>query len=150
MDLSEARRITDEALPWLKWALQLQEWDITLSWQHCSPDDSPNFATKATAQPDPKYKILLIRIDPMEIDSEEDLLETLLHELVHALDSEWELFRRMALQLASESEDAMLHEAYAHAKEQTRFRVEAMLLHGLGLSPRRLIKRAKKHARRTT
>lgn len=144
MDTSEARRLTDEHLPWLIWALQLQKWNISVSLEHIGETRMPGRNYMADCHADPSTHLVTIRIDPEQIDDVDELLKTLRHELFHIFHSEEDTIRRVLGQILSDSQVDATDALFSVLAESIVRRLETFLDQGLRMSPAAMIARIKR------
>lgn len=85
----EVKRIVNDLVKKKKLVskLGLTDWDILIDFGPC---EQPQWAAQCAQ--DPAYKIAHIRIDPALHDKEQDVKESLLHELMHVIVSPVESF----------------------------------------------------------
>ena len=127
MDRSEVKKIVEDHFKFMKWDMQLQKWEIEVSFD--ANDDS-----KAICSAEPNYHRAYINIDPSRHESAEDVVESLKHEMIHVLHCPFETYRKaVAHHLDEESFDA-LDEVFVMASEHTRSNIDNMLRHGYKLS----------------
>lgn len=138
MDKSEMRRVLNDALRPMRTALSLNEWFVNLRVTHLDKSCAQCLA-------DPDYSRATLSFDVEDFDGEKDLLESLLHELLHVMISEFEVYRKAVRPLVdSDAGWAAIEEVYIHACEVTVRRLEDMLTHGVSTTPRRLVTRGRK------
>ena len=130
LDLSRAKDIVDNYLPRIRRMLYLQDWKITIDWRPIPG----GVEARVTCQPG--YQRAKIEIDIGMIETEEQLKETLWHEMFHILHSDFETFRKAAFQhidgAGSCAENAM-DEIWHCAVEHLVRRLENVFEHGLHL-----------------
>ena len=100
MDTSEVKKIINDNIKFIRWALQLQLWDIDLTYDHVREDGDKIYP--ANCQPFPEYRILKIKINPLEEEDEDDVITDLLHEMLHGLTCSFETYRKAVYHLVSE------------------------------------------------
>lgn len=144
MDTSEARRLTDEHLPWLIWALQLQRWKIAVSLEHIGESRMAGRNYIADCKADPSTHSVTIRLDPETIDSEAELLKSLRHELFHVFHAEDDHVRRVLGQHMSQDAFDSIEVLLDVLAESIVRRLEAFLDEGLRMSPATMIDRIKR------
>ena len=144
MDTSEARRLVDQQLPWLIWALQLQRWKITVSLEHIGESrmDGRNFIAECKA--DPSTHLVTIRLDPETIDTEAELLKSLRHELFHVFHAEDDHVRRVVGQHMSREGFDSIEVLLDVLAESIVRRLEAFLDEGLRMSSAGMIDRIRR------
>lgn len=128
MDESKVKEIVDANLKQLCWALQLQKWDIKVSYEHLHEDDVISMA-ECTANP--RHHWAAIVIDPAQHKSEEDVLKSLRHELLHCMASLFETYRKAVGQLLDDKVFDAIDVFFRDASEVTVWRIEQMLDFGL-------------------
>lgn len=144
MDTSEARRLTDEHLPWLIWALQLQKWNITVSLEHIGDSRMKGRQFMGDCYADPSTHLVTIRMDPAQIEDVDELLKTLRHELFHVFHSEEDTIRRVLTQLLSEAQMDAVDALFSVQAESIVRRLETFLDQGLRMSPAAMIARIRR------
>jgi hypothetical protein len=133
MTKREARKIALPALRWLRNAMMLNAWRINIDWVDLEP------LMLGRCRTDARYRIAEIDIDYHAHDTEAHLLTTLRHEMIHIFHAEFKLFELATSHLISKPARESLGEVYGAAQEKTVAAIEAMLEHGLGLTPARMI-----------
>ena len=144
MDTSEARRLTDEHLPWLIWALQLQKWNVTVSMEHIGESRMGGRNFVAECKADPSTHLVTIRLDPEQIDSEAELLKSLRHELFHVFHAEDDHVRRVLGQHMSQDAFDSIDVLLSVLAESIVRRLESFLDKGLRMSPAAMIARVRR------
>lgn len=144
MDTSEARRLTDEHLPWLIWALQLQKWNVTVVLEHIGESRMEDRNFQADCEAEPSRCLATIRLDPAQIKDECDLLETLRHELFHIFHAEHDIIRRVVGQHMSKEGANSIEELLSVSAESIVRRLETFLDQGLRLSTKAMLARVQK------
>jgi hypothetical protein len=132
MDRSEVKRIVEEALEPMATALWVRDWLILP--EYGAIEDGKCGFCKA----DPAYMKATIRLDPAQLDDEDDVLRTLRHEILHIVHGEFAVYMNMMLCAVKEKDWRMKDvedRAYTLACERTVARLER-LLDGLGQTPR--------------
>jgi hypothetical protein len=119
--------------------MQMNHWQVDLC---VEPIDKPK--TCATFTADPKYQQIALTFDPAKIDTEEDALKVLRHEMIHGLLAEFNLLYDAMERVAPRDEMTLLDTIYHHSLERSVVSIERMLDSGLGLSGMAFIQRAKK------
>lgn len=133
----KAREIVRADSPWLKWAMGLASWTVNIEYIGLPA------GTIARCNVDASYDIADIEIDPEQHNTRADILDSLRHELAHALHSEYGVLECAIGNITSDRERAILEVIESAAREKTVLAIEAMLDRGLGLSPAKMIRRAK-------
>jgi hypothetical protein len=101
-------------------SLGLEGWEIRLFFGQPEQADQV-----ASCDADPSYQVATITLDPARAESEEDLLDSLLHELAHVVHAPFELFWRLALvDVPDGPRREQLKELWLHCCEQTRLIVQ--------------------------
>lgn len=148
MDRTEAKKIFDDELKKLRWAMGLQDVDFEVYWGHIEggvkSQVTDGQSIKGRCIADHCYLRAQIEIDENEHEDADDLRETLRHEMIHVLLMELELFRRQALSQLSDSACDALDYAWSHGIERTVGRIERMLDQGLGLTATKMIELSRK------
>lgn len=144
MTKEQTRKIIKANLGWLQWAFQLQEYTITFSVGRL--DEKGDTWTKGIAVVNHKYRSVVIKIDPEHANDEEDLLETLRHEMIHGLLSSMSAFVSQAETEVPKKVKVLLGEWGDYAIEEATFRFEQMLTR-LGLDTLNLVKLSKIQAK---
>ena len=134
MDESKVRAIVIEAAETMQVNLALREWDIRHYAEKC-----PNDSFTAQCRINTPYHRAFIWIDPAGHEAEDDVLDSLRHELLHLVGAEWEVYATMIMAGVEDSETMQRVEdrACTLASERTVSKLEKML-DGLGVTPRRL------------
>lgn len=125
MDHSKVREIVNAHIKQMRWALQLQDWQIDVTHVHLDGD------AIGDCRPEPTYRRAYIRIDSDKCDDVNEVLETLRHEMLHIFDAEMETYRKAVSQLISDETFNAIDEFFRQAVEGMVHRVERMLDHGL-------------------
>lgn len=143
MDRSKVEAIVQEHGPNIANALGLGRWSYVWT---IGPINTPVVSTgessPACCQTDPTYERHRIWIDPENHDDEDDVLESIRHEILHVFDSPFVLYRRTAREaIGGSNHDAWdsLEDIDLHAREQLVLSLERML-DAWGLTPRALSK----------
>lgn len=144
---SEARAIVDEHLPWLRWALCLQDWRIEVDYGLVDKESPAGVRFCAVTRCDNAYRKAYVTINEEMVDDEDDLLETLRHELLHVVHADFELYRATMIQQARDREQAegLDLELFTHACERLVGNIERILDHGLGLGVKSMMELSRKH-----
>lgn len=142
METLDVKKILRDHLEWLRWALQLQDWEITTSVEAVD-------AGSAECIWQPNYMRCHITFDPGDHSTEKEVLEALVHELSHGLIIQHLVFRDVVNELITDSVTrSAVRAVWTNATEVSVERIKRMLVSGLGLGPKELIARAKKQAKR--
>lgn len=125
LDHSTVRNIVNAHIKKMRWALQLQDWSIDVSYGHLEN------GTRGECQLHVRHRKAAIRIDSDDCDDEQVVLKTLRHELLHVFDAEMEVYRNAVRHLlAPETFDA-IDELFLYAAERLVGSLERMLEDGL-------------------
>ena len=135
MDKREVEQILAEALPKMRAALALDDWEIV---RRVEPLDSDAMAA-CTVEPDRLRAV--IEFDPGAHDDREDLLDSLLHELCHIMHGTFDIFEKQVNAVVQD--DAVRGALAVTARmgaEGTVARLVRLITVGLGLSPEDLLR----------
>lgn len=139
MDKSEIREVLNESLRPMRAALNLSDWYVDFKLE------SMEGSYIAECVADPNYSRVRLTFDHDAYKNATDLLESLLHEYLHVMLARYELYRKAVRPLIDEESVWMsLEEVFINASEESVRRIEDLLRHGVGTTPRRLITRGKK------
>lgn len=133
MDESRVKEIVDKNIGHLKRAVQLQQWECDVR------REAIGNKVPAQCQPMPGYRQAIIKLDSAELDDEEDLMDSLRHELLHCMISSFETYRKGVGELIDGTTFNALDVMFKRACEETVGNIERMLDHGLGLTPKKMI-----------
>lgn len=125
MDHSKVVEIVNANIKQMRWAMQLQDWTINLTY---GPLEAGN---AGTCMADPKRCRAEIEIDPAALKDEAAVLDTLRHELLHILHAGYETYRSAVSHLLSADVFRTLDEVMSLGSESLVARLERMLDHGL-------------------
>lgn len=125
MDQSKVKELVNANIKQMRWALQLQDWNIDVT---CGPLEAN---CGGTCKSDPKRQRACIEINPAAHEDEVDVVTTLRHELLHVLHADFETYRKAVSQLVDSSTFNAIDEFFSHAAESLVARLERMLDHGL-------------------
>ena len=139
MTPKKAKRICDEWLPIFRWALQLQKWSFKIRYERMTAD-SPDDTKAGDVVSDTQYRTVLIRLDPGACDSKKELLDFLLHEMIHVFHAEIGPLGDCLDAMCSAPEKEVLVNLLAEVKEGVVRRVLNMLTFGLGISHKQMKK----------
>lgn len=149
MNQRQAKRLFKKHLPHLRWAMQLQDWDVTAVWGPMEPvDGASRWSPIAVCTTDPKYRRATIELDHNQLESEQHLLEVLLHELAHVIHADLQTYRRCVMEHVSGKAFEALDIVYQHTVERIVWNIEQMLKNGLGLTPAAMMDTAERHWRK--
>ncbi len=133
MSEAEVRKIVDENIRPLREALQLHGWFFRLRY---STSTGKNRATCAS---DPQRHEATITFNPGELVDEKDVLNVLLHELLHVYHAEFYLYwEAVKASVSGEVFDAM-QPSYDNACEHLVEQVLCFFEHTLRTTPKKLI-----------
>ena len=139
MDTSHMRRIVDEHIAWLRWALGLSDWKIVVKY---APIESPRGSTvPACCRLDPPYRSACITLDPASTDDEEEVLRNLVHELLHVVLSPTDLFKDAVRQAVSVEDMQILYPVWHDSVERCIANLERFFKVA-GLDAKELVARA--------
>ena len=138
MKKAEARRLLKTSMKWLRAAMMLGSWRINLEWVELPP------GSLARVRTDARYQIADIEIDASQHEDEEHLLSTVRHELAHIFHADFKTYELTAAHHMSDPVRNSLEEVFDFAQEKTVTAIEAMLEHGLGLTPKKMISLARR------
>ncbi len=125
LDHSYVRNVVNANIKKMRWAMQLQDWQIDVTYLHLDGD------AVADCRPEPTYRKAYIRIDNDKCADTEDVLETLRHEMLHIFDADMETYRKAVAQLVPDDVFNALDEFFKQAVEGMVSRLERMLDDGL-------------------
>lgn len=125
LDHSQVRSIVNANIEKMRWALQLQDWQIGVV--YVALEES----TRAECRLQVGHKKAEIRIDCDQCDDEPDVLRVLRHELLHVYDADMELYRAAVRHLLGGEAFDAVDEVFLHAAERLVGSIERMLDHGL-------------------
>ncbi len=133
MSEAEVRAIIDENICDLRAALGVHEWSIDVGYS-TSPGGSV-----ATCTADPKRHRATLVFNPGEFDDESEVLQFLLHELLHLYNAEVHLYSDAVHPLVSEREFATLEVFRTNATEHIVHCIECLLKHTFNKTAKKLI-----------
>lgn len=143
MDRSKLRAFVNKHIKWVRWALQLQEWQVDISIEVSEKDCAAACDTKSM------YRKVDLTFDPEKTHSQEQAFSNLRHEMLHVLLAEFDLLFEAIKRVAPASELEILDVLYHNAHERAIGNIERMLDMGLGLDGMKLIERARQVAKET-
>lgn len=112
MNLKEAKSIINESfIGWLRWALDLQSWEVNIIWR-----DLPR-GVLGKCEADSRYKRADISVDARKHDSEEEIQDTVRHEMLHVVGAHFETYRRALCPIVGEKQWKILEEIWRDANE---------------------------------
>ena len=132
MDRSEVRAIVETNLDRIRTALNLHDWFIGINY---GPTDNPNWAASCDRSGG-DYQRASIVIDPHMHDTPEDVLKTLVHELLHLALAPLDVYRDAISSFAPSEADGMEQRVWTHAIEQAVTRLERGVARNLWESPK--------------
>jgi hypothetical protein len=133
VDASKCREIVDAHILAMMRQLGVQAWRVSVLYEPAG--DNPNWvASCATNLP---YQRATIRINPHMAESEEDVLDSLRHELIHVLLAPLDAYRDLVTSNieSGSSMDAAESRAWTQAIETCVLAVERIFDWGLDLKP---------------
>ena len=132
MDKSKVKEIVDANILKMMCQLGVQAWKIGVFYE---PAGDPNWVASCSRQL--PYQSATIRIDPQMAESEEDVLDSLRHELIHVLLAPLDAYRDLVTSnIESESPmDTAEDRAWTLAIESCVLAVERIFDWGLDLKP---------------
>lgn len=134
MKRKKLKKIVNKHIDFMLWDMQLNDWDIAVEYGNASVGlrerEGGGYAACVSMQPE--YEKALITLDPDYHHSEKDVLESLRHELIHLLHSDFALYRDTVGEFIERDSAAWsaCDLAYQTACEKTALRIERMLDHG--------------------
>lgn len=128
MDHEEIEAFVEHWAARLQAVYGLQHWDITFE-----VDSDPDADCKAQVTLDQPYERATITLFSEQLDSEDEVLESLMHELEHVLDAPWQLYRNLA--------ENMVNGAARRALEQVGQDVSEIARSNIGRFRRNIIER---------
>jgi len=136
MNEQETRKIVDKHLRLMRWALQLQDWGMNISYED---KESP-----AEANVKPDYEIASINIDPAKHNTKEEVLRDLRHEMIHILAAPFILYEQLVDECVDDKNRRVLRRYFTYALEQHCLAIENLLDHGLHLPVEKMLQRTKR------
>lgn len=119
MELEEVKKFVQGRIYELKQQLCLQEWRINFEYLTL---DHP-----ANCTPLPGYKKAIIQIDPVQQENEEELQNTLRHELLHCFVADIETYRKAVGELTTDKEFSAIDAMFRHSVESVVNQIERIL-----------------------
>jgi len=142
---ARAQRIVRENLPWLRWAMQLQDWSIDVKWDWLEKrSEHAAVAGEVDARPD--YRFATIVMDHRQATDKARLLHNLRHELLHLVLSPFITGCYIAQVAAPLDAAPAIDAAFTTATEQAILQIERAL-DLLGMTAEGMIAAAKKEAK---
>lgn len=133
MSEAEVRAIVEENIRDLAMALQLGGWRLILCYDGSLGQDG------ASCSPDPMRHIATITFNPGEFNDEKQVLNALLHELLHIYHAEFDLYRDAVKATVSSEVFAALDATYQNGCEHVVDNVLSLLTLTFKTSPKKLI-----------
>jgi hypothetical protein len=146
MELAKAKKIVDQHIGWLIWAMALNQWKIHVEYMHLGASEEGQLAGKCNINR--RYCEATISLDNDVMSDETMLLNVLRHELMHVFHSGFNSYRDMVSQRIEGCEFQAMDVSFHDAMEATVGFVERMLDLGLGMDAKEIVKRAKVHSRK--
>ena len=131
MDKSEVQDIVSGAIEKMKDLLYLNDWQINIYYGHLG--DNMN----GKCERDISYRIADITLDPEELDSKEEVLDVLRHELLHLVIADFDLYK--AAIHHNFDDNHTFAGLYFHAAERVIGNIERMMDTRLKLTADKLI-----------
>jgi len=136
MDLSKAKAIVKEAAKPMKMALGLHDWKLEIEWRHLE-------GVMAKCRALPAERMACIEFDNDAHGTKKDLLETLLHELLHCVHAHTGLLRHGVRQHLTEECWETYEDLHIYVIECIVRSLEEMLM-ASGMTIPRLIARGER------
>ena len=133
MSKAEVRAIIDANIRDLAMALQLGGWRLILCYDGGLGQDG------ASCDTDPMRHIATITFNPGEFDDEKQVLNALLHELLHVYHAEFELYRDAVKTIVGDRLFAALDSTYQNACEHVVDNALSLLTLTFKTTPKKLI-----------
>lgn len=129
MDESRARKVVNESIEPMRRAMGLEYWKLFIHYGAMPLPDRPASAVFGATDIDPDYHEASITIDPACHPNDAAVLETLRHELLHVMHSEFQLVWKIVREhLGEESKEFAAYKAvHKHAQERLVERLERLL-----------------------
>ena len=133
MDQSKVRRIVEDHIRDLMWALDLNDWMVNVQYRKLDPGVDGNCVVTY------KYKHATISLDPNEYNTESEVLEVLLHELLHVVTGPTCMMSAVINRtLTTDEGKAAASACFDNADELLIKQLERMLEVGMGYTPKKL------------
>lgn len=145
LDLSEVRRIVDENIRALRWIFQLQEWHISIT-DEAIDGNAKGERIPARVTTDSRYRTVRLQIDPSAMDSREELLWSVIHELAHVMHAELNLYRQALSKTVDDTVFSVLEEIYIQACERIAWQIESMIRFGFKFNLEDLLRIGQKNS----
>lgn len=146
MEVATAKKIVNEHVEWLRWALGLQHWTIHIVYKRLGTAEGQTVLGRC--ETNRRYREATISIDNDEIESETQILRVLRHELLHVFHAGFETYRQMAHEMIDGKAMDAMDVAFHDSIEAVVAHIEHMLDAGLGLDAKGVVARAKAHAKK--
>jgi hypothetical protein len=130
LDRSEVKRIVESNIVDMKYRLGLGQWDVRVEFdlRETPPGEAACFVTRGQNTWHIDYETALIKLDPDQLETEEDVLDVLRHELFHLLAAPLSIARN-ALKPLLEADPVrrdMVDSVWTHAVERVIKNIERM------------------------
>lgn len=139
MDQSKVETIVNRYVGRYRSALGLQGWNLKLYYSPLADNEDQSFKAQATINA--AHHSAAITIDPGAAESEEDVLTSLRHELLHLVHGYFDAYRKAVLPHLSPRVQSSTDEIWDLASEHTVLMLEMMLDHGLSVPLKEMGKR---------
>ncbi len=139
MSKAEVRAIVDENIRDLRNALQLNEWTVDI-------DYDANIDGRATCAADPMRFTARIVLNPGQLKNEKDVLDTLLHELLHIYHCEFDLYREAVRASVGDRVFKAMAPAFETGCERVVQRLCFLFRHTFNTTPKKLIAKVRREA----
>lgn len=129
MDLSKVRAIVEKHIEKMRWDLQLQDWQIDTVYAS-KPHGNP-----AEVNYLPEYRRATMTFDPSQLETREDVLRALRHELLHLVLAPVIQYHQAVWKAIPEKAEGLTAELWRQANELTVGNLERMLDFGMKYQP---------------
>lgn len=136
MDKSAVKGLVDRYLVDLRDALGMHQWTVNMVYGPIAG------GAAGCVLADPKYREATITLDPEQFETEERVLDVLVHELSHLMHANAKTYRLAVDKVVSSEVELVLDELYDLMVETWATNLEAML-DVLGLPPKELVRRVR-------
>lgn len=140
MDKSKVKSIVERYFQRFFRALDLSGWRITFFYGPI-PSKSPGSASRAQIVLKTRSKIAAITFNPEELCNEQEVVETLRHELLHFMDGYYEIYRDSVHEFLDDNARESTDKIFYLASEHMVLMLEGMLDFGLKIPVREMGKR---------
>jgi len=137
MTPDRVQQIVETHYPWMYRALRLAPWDIALDYWSLP-------VGRGECETDSAHRTAAIILDPDEHDTADEVLMTLLHELLHVRFAVLDVYHEAVSPLLTPREQEAVDSLYMLATEQIVGETLRLLREGLGLSFSTMRKAAQK------